>query len=122
MIRLPELHEQLKYQDAGPDASQALELDELTQSAPKLIGDVSRDLSDVHQNDRWANCDAAPTLVMRSRSCAIFVRGILIAGVYEGLRHCSFRASYSILALQLTFKRGWQHLSRFERAMTEWGL
>lgn len=37
MTRLPELHAQITETDAVPDASQALELDELARSVPKLI-------------------------------------------------------------------------------------
>ncbi|KII87791.1 hypothetical protein PLICRDRAFT_699296 [Plicaturopsis crispa FD-325 SS-3] len=53
MNRLPELHAQLSEHDAVPDASQALELEELTRSIPKLIGilpDVLRDRADPRHN------------------------------------------------------------------------
>jgi nuclear pore complex protein Nup98-Nup96 len=67
MTRLPELYEQLQEGDAVPDASQALELDELVRSVPKLIGilpDVLRDRSDVRHNAALAEMIAGLVVVL----------------------------------------------------------
>jgi nuclear pore complex protein Nup98-Nup96 len=51
-VRLPDLKEHLD-EDAVPDASEALELEELTRNVPKLIGiipDVLRDRGDARHN------------------------------------------------------------------------